>query len=139
MTLSAQRSATSFSPSELGAPVSPGGRGRIVLAIRPVERAVEHVVGREMQEGNAEPRRGFGHMARPFAVDLSASRLLRLGLVDRGIGGGVDHDVRARRLEPGEDGGAVGEVERRPAERDDLGLVARALDAARSPPGPSIR
>ena len=73
MTLSSQRSATALFAGKLGASVSPGGSGRIVFPIRAVERAVEHVVGREMQEGNAEPRRGFGHMPRPFAVDPRAA------------------------------------------------------------------
>src|SRR5277367_5465257 len=84
-----------------------------------------------MEEGNAEPRGGLGDMTRPVAVDPKGESLLRLRLVDGGIGGGVDDDVRARRFEPGEDGGAVGQVERRPAERDHLELRSRTLDERR--------
>jgi hypothetical protein len=36
------------------------------------------------------------------------------------MGGGVDQDVRPRGLKSGDDGAAVLEVERRPAERDHL-------------------
>ena len=78
-------------------------------------------------------------MAGAFAVDPKRHGLLGLGLVDRGIGGGVDDHVRARRLEPSEDGGAVGQVDRRPGERDDLELRLRALQERRRDLAPVAR
>ena len=70
--------------------------GRVVLAIGPIEPPVEDIIGREMNEGNAKPRRRLGDMA--GAVRIDAHRQIRLGfrLVDRRIGGGVDDRVRAR-------------------------------------------
>ena len=113
---------------ELGAAVSPDRAGRIILPIGPSERAVEHVVGREMQKRNAEPRGGLRHMTRPFAVDPNGDGLLRFRLVDCRIGCGVDHNVRARVFESGEHGAAVLEVERGPAERNNRNPWSRAFD-----------
>ena len=120
MTLSVGAFGDRFFAGELGAPVSARRSGRIVFSIRAIERAVEHVVGREMQQGNAELGRGFGHMPRPFAVETGCDCLLRLSFVHRRIGGGVDDHVRPRLFEPGKYGVAVGEVEPRTAEGDDF-------------------
>ena len=75
-------------------------------------------------------------MAGPFAVDGESEALLRLGLVDGGVGGGVDHHVRPRGLEAGEDSPAILEHENAAAKQDDLELGPRLIDAARSPPDP---
>ena len=75
-----------------------------------------------------EPHRGLGHMRRAVAFNPDRCRLFGFGFVHRSISGGVDHNVRARRIEARDDSGAVGEVERGPAESDDLNLTFGALD-----------
>jgi hypothetical protein len=68
-------------------------------------------------------------MAGPPAVDGDGEALLRLGLVDvGGVGGGVDHQVRPRGLEPGENSPAILKQEYVAADQDDLELAPRLLD-----------
>src|SRR6185437_633200 len=81
-----------------------------------------------MQERNAKPRRGLGHVSRAAAIDAERLRFFGFGFVHRGISGGVDHNVRSRAFEFRDDGGAVPKVERRPAERNALSLSPGPLD-----------
>ena len=67
-------------------------------------------------------------MAGSFAVDGEGEALLRLGLVDGGVGGGVDHHVRPRGLKAGENGPAILEQENAAAKQDDLELGPRLVD-----------
>lgn len=48
---------------ELGGAVDAERRGRVGFDIGAVPGAVEDIVGRQVDDGNAEPRRGFGHLA----------------------------------------------------------------------------
>ena len=54
-------------------------------------RAVEDVIGRDVQERHAFSRRRAGHGGGGGAVDHGRQRLLLLGAVDGRVGGGVDH------------------------------------------------
>ena len=110
------------------APVGASRPGRIVLAVGAIERPVEHVVGRQLQQGRADPVGGFRHMARPLAIDGDGEALLRLRPVDGGIGGGVDHHVRPRGLKPIENSRAILEQEYAAAKQDDLERAPRLLD-----------
>ena len=113
---------------QFGAPVGAFRPGRIVLTVRAIERAVEHVVGGQLQQRRADTGGGFRHVAGPLAVDGDGEALLRLGLVDGGVGGGVDHDVRPRRLEPRKNRPAILEQEDAAAKQDDLELATGPLD-----------
>ncbi len=113
---------------QFGAPVGASRPGRIVLAVGAIERAVEHVIGGQLQQRRADPVGGFRHVAGPFAVDGDGHALLRLCLVDGGVGSGIDHHVRPRGLEPGENSLAILEQEDAAAKQDDLELAPRLLD-----------
>ena len=63
-----------------------------------------------MKEWNAEPRRGSAACPAPSPVHPKQVGLFRLRFVDRRVGGGVDHDVRARRFEPRKNRSAVGKM-----------------------------
>ncbi len=67
-------------------------------------------------------------MAGSLAVDDDGHALFRLGLVDGGLGSGVDHHVRPHRLEPSENSPAILEQEYAVAKQDDLNLAPRRLD-----------
>ena len=135
-TLSAQRSATAFRRA-WSARRRFDRPGRVVLALGAIECAVEHIISRQMQRG--APIRSAASATWPAPLPLIGARdLLRLGLVDGGIGGGVDHHVRPRGLEPGEPprgpragirGGQAGRSRTR----------APPARSARSPPDPSTR
>ena len=68
--------------------------------------------------GAPSARAACGDEPGALAVDARRQRLLGLGLVDGGIGGGVDDDVGRLAVEGGADRGGIGEIELRPAERD---------------------
>ena len=113
---------------QFGAPVGACRPGRIVLTVGAIERTVEHVIGGQLQQRRADPVGGFRHVAGPFAVDGDSEALLRLGLVDGGVGSGIDHHVRPRGLEPSENSPAILEQEYAAAKQDNLELAPRLLD-----------
>ncbi len=113
---------------QFGAPVGASRPGRIVLAVGAIERAVEHVIGGQVQQRRADSVGGFRHVAGPLAVDGDGEALLRLGLVDGGVGSGVDHHVRPRGLEASENSRAILKQEYAAAKQDDLELAPRLLD-----------
>ncbi len=84
-----------------------------------------------MDERYAELRGCLGDMAGALAIHAHGERFLLLGLIDGGIGGGVDDDVAARLAQCGAHALAIGQIEKRPAERDDLRLARRAVAQAR--------
>ncbi len=110
---------------ELGGPVDPERPGRIVLPPRPARRAVEDVVGGDMQEGQAPERRRPGHRAGRRGIHRLRDLRLGFRLVHRGIGGRIDDGIR---IGPGDQPGAIVGREKigvPAAERGHLHPVAR--------------
>ena len=70
------------------------GIDRVVLGVGAHLGAVEDVVRGKMDEGGADLAARIGQRGRAVAVDREGHVGLAFGLVDRGIGGGVDDDVR---------------------------------------------
>ena len=100
---------------ELRLAIDAGRAGGVVLKIRPGLGPVEHEVGREVDKRGADLLRGFGGRSRPIAVERERGIGLALGPVDRGIGSGVDHDVRAMRGDGTTHAVRVGQIDRGPA------------------------
>ena len=66
---------------------------RVLLGVRRLLGAIEHVIGRIMHEQNAGLARLLRQHADGGAVDRRRKFLFVLRFVDRGIGGRVHHDV----------------------------------------------
>ena len=112
---------------ELARAIGRDRAGRIVLAIGPVERAVEDVVGRELDHGGAERGRGPCRLAGGLAIDAHGKLRLAFSMVHGRIGGCVDDDVWPGRTQGGRDRLWNSEIEVRPAQRDDLHADGHAL------------
>ena len=86
---------TAHSPAALVRPYADRGRQRRVLGVRRPRGAVEHVVGAHLDD--PAPCRRAARASTPGAdrVDPERLVLVGLGVVDRGPGGAVDHDVVA--------------------------------------------
>ena len=74
-----------------------------------------------MQQRGAGLRTGAGEHARRFGIGREGGLGLGLGAVDGGVGGGVDHHLRAQAGERGADGRRVGKVQRGAGQTDRLG------------------
>ena len=113
----------------------------VVLAPRPAGvGAVEHVVGRDVQERHALRRGRRGHRAGRRGVDGLRGGAVVLGGVDGGVGGGVDDDVGARLADRAGAGVGVGQVGLGPAEGGERDAArAGASGPARGRPGRSSR
>ena len=77
----------------LAGAIDRGGIDGILLDIGAALAAVEDIVGRDMDQGRADGLAGFGQGRRPVAIDGEGELGLALGLVDGGVGGGVDHQI----------------------------------------------
>ena len=115
---------------EFRAAIGADRRRGIVLAIGAVERAVEDIIGRELDERNASaapPPRATAPA--PSRIDRHRELGLGFGLVDGGIGGGVD-DRRRRSSASKARSDAVGR--RQDRARDDRARRCRRRRRARS-------
>ncbi len=81
-------------PLQLGAAISVDGIGRLVLPVGLPLRAVEHLVGTDVDYGRASPGAGLGHVAAPLAVDQQGPLGIRLTAGGVGPGSGVDDQLR---------------------------------------------
>ena len=78
---------------ELGVPVHTERTGGIGFLPRPVACAIEHIVGRVMHQPSPHLRGGLGQRCRGQRIHRSGPFGLALGLVHRGVGGGIDDDI----------------------------------------------
>ena len=79
--------------TELAAPVDRAGRGRVPLDVGPIERSVEDVVGRDVDEVGADAGRCLGDVTGAERVDRERGVRVGLAGVDRGVGAAVEDDV----------------------------------------------
>src|SRR6185437_3285968 len=79
---------------ELAATVSIDGMWRIVLDVRDSFRSIKYIVRRIMNEQCAKFARLISDHANCNAVYQRCQRLFLLRLIDAGIGGGIDDDIR---------------------------------------------
>ncbi len=116
---------------QLGLAVDAQGASGVVLAPGPLAAAIEHVVGAVVQQQRAA---GLG-FARQHGgrLGVDAARLFRLalGLVDGGVGGGVDDDVWLQRAHAGGDALQLAQVTAQAVlagaiQRDDLAQQRQA-------------
>src|SRR6478609_7481928 len=91
---------------------------RIVLGVGVAFRAVEDVIGRDMQERDIQFRSGLREMPRCERIDCVGSLGFALRLVDGGIGGTIDDRARRRFAHIGERGLFSRDVEIIPAGGD---------------------
>ena len=117
-----------FLARELGAAIGGRWAGRVVFAIGAIERAIENVIGRKMQQGRAKLRGRLGDVAGADAIDEHRAFGLAFRLVDLRIGGGVDDGVTAGVAQRRENGVAHAQIQHRSSERDDFHVPRRALD-----------
>lgn len=54
---------------------------------------------------------GFGHRTDRIGVDRMGQRLFALGAIDRGVGGGIDHDIGCAGLDRRADRRRIGKIE----------------------------
>jgi hypothetical protein len=104
-------------PAFLRAAVDVLRRDRVVLDVKAVLVAREHVVGRDMHDRDAGLHRPGGQDRGCERIDRPGCRDVALGLVDGGIGPGRDDRVPALLRHRPLDGCRVGEVERVSARR----------------------
>ena len=93
MTWAGRRRADGALARLLAGAIDRGGIDGILLDIGAALAAVEDIVGRDMDQGRADGLAGFGQGRRPVAIDGEGELGLALGLVDGGVGGGVDHQI----------------------------------------------
>src|SRR5690349_7529070 len=77
----------------LPAAVNPKRVYRIVLAIRALFAAVEHVIGRDVDERNAGRLAAGRQMGRSGGVDRPGAVRLAFGAIDRSVRGRIDDDI----------------------------------------------
>ena len=99
--------------------------GDVVLAIRAVERAVEHIVGADVHEVRAHEFAGRRQVPDRIAVHRKGHGLVGLTGVDGGVGSSVDHRIRTDFVEQPANGVGIGDVEVGLGDGDDL-VVERA-------------
>src|SRR5688572_9151085 len=90
-----------------------------------IRTPVEHVVGREVDDGNAKGRRRFGDETGACPVHGIGDVRLRLGLVDTRIGSRIDDDIAAALFDGRANGGWTGEIERWTTNKSDAYPVCR--------------
>jgi hypothetical protein len=86
----AQRSPHRLLAGGLGAPVNAERRDRIVFQVGRLLAAVEYVVGGNVHQRNGGRRAGAGKHAGADLVSLPRGLDLALGLIDLGVGCGID-------------------------------------------------
>ena len=72
--------------------------------------AVEHIIGRNLDDRDAEPGRCLGQHSRCQRIDAPGVGNLGLRPVDGGIGGGVDHGGKATLGHEAGGGGGIAEI-----------------------------
>jgi hypothetical protein len=105
---------------QLGPAIGGARRGRVIFPVRLPGRAVEDVVGRHLDQGDAPVGARAGEQGDCLAIDLDRGLLLCLGLVHGRPGGAVHHDVRLVAVQGGIDRRRVGDVQLGPGQRDEL-------------------
>ena len=98
---------------QFGAAIGPEGGRRMFGRKRSFPCPVKDIIGRDMQEGQAQFGTAPGHGGGGVAVHHSCCGLFRLGLVDGSPGGGVDHQITIGNR--GGTGGRVAQIGRVPA------------------------
>ena len=106
------------SPASLRAAIGIDRRGRGVNRPGRGARAAKHIVGGNLHEGDARLRAGACHRPRRRGVDALCQRLLGLGTVNGGVGGGVDDRAGTGGGNQHGAGGGVGQIS--------LGAASRA-------------
>ncbi len=96
---------------------------RILFGISAVLLAVEDEIGRDMDHRQPVPRRRQRHMPRAAAIDRIGHLRLALGLVDGGIGGGVDDDAVGHLFQSGIDRQRIGDIDLRSGQEQALPSV----------------
>jgi len=105
---------------ELAPAVNTKGRGWLALIIGAIAAAIEHIVGRYLDYRCIDAGGRGGYFASCFGVDPEREVRLILCLVDGGISGRIDDDLRANRLNRGSGAPWNGEVQLRPADCDEI-------------------
>ena len=85
--------------------------GGVVLTVRTVEGAVEHVVGADVHEVGADEFTGRRQVAHGVGAHGEGQGLVGLARVDGGVGRGVDDRIGTNRVEQRANGVDVGDVE----------------------------
>ena len=110
---------------EFSAAVLANGAGRIIFAIRTIERAVEHVVGRQVHDRHTERCGDARDLAGADRIDGMSLSRIALRKIDRGVGRRIHHDIRPCCFQRGKDLRRLQQIELRPSERDDLDIELR--------------
>jgi len=118
---------------ELAAPVLVDRLCRVVFVVGRALLAVEYFVRADVGDGNAGGGAGPGNVAAALTVDGERCRRVALGGSGVGPGRGVDHDLRAERLDRLTYGGGRSDVECSVAGRANLVLGERALERGSQP------
>ncbi len=121
---------------ELRLAVDAGRAGRVVLHVGRALGAVEHVVGRDVDQRDAGLRRQPRQLRRSGGIRALGRFAVALGCIDGGPGGGVHHQRRGGSAEGGGDRLRPVEIECRPSHPDQRpvapGPVERRRELARA-------
>ncbi len=101
------------------------GIGPVTGQIRHGAFAVEDKVGRELHQPRAGPRRSPGQRRRRVRIGCPGRERVAFGLVNGGVGGGVDNHVRPQVLNTGADRVHVGDIQRITLWRMHVKLIRR--------------
>ena len=105
---------------------------RVALAVGAARRlAVEHIVGRNMDQRQSRPRAGLRNMRGAVTIDRKGKLRLALRPIDGGIGGRVDDQIGATRRHDALDRAGVRDIGLGPADSPH-GPVGRESAASRS-------
>ena len=130
----------SRSPASFVTPVHRLRVRRVVLAIRAIERAVEHVVGADVDEMGADLVGGRRDVADGVGVDRAGDLDVRLARVDGGVRRGVDDGVGPSVARSPTARRRVGDVERgvvdAPSRRHPLRAALATTSWPSCPPAP---
>ncbi|MNZ88863.1 hypothetical protein D3C78_1077650 [compost metagenome] len=114
----------SFAPQLAGA-VYPSGSGRVGFPVRFAGIAGKHVVGGNVEYGSAQALGSQCQMGNAIAVHRPGPLRLALGLVHRGIGGGVDDQLRLEPLDQRSHLLPIGNIQLFRSKRDHIEAVWR--------------
>ena len=104
--------------------VNPERVDRVVLAVGIALGAVEHVIGREVNQGDPGVMAGGSEVGRAGAIAGPGGVGFALGAIHRGIGRRVDDEIRALARHRGDDRLTPGDV-------DTVTIVCRDIVACR--------
>jgi hypothetical protein len=81
-------------PLPFAAAIHPKGHSNVIFAVGASSRAIEHIIGRHVEQWNAALATEDSQVSHPIPIDGQGSLWLHLRLVNRRVGRGINKHVR---------------------------------------------